>query len=59
MVYGTNPNQIVDLMDVYNQHMVSDDAVAYAENLKEVQEVRKTLENMNQHYKAVADQHKR
>ena len=60
MVYGTNSNQIVDLMDVSNQHIVSNDAVAYVENLKEVQEeVRKRLENVNQHYEAMVDQHRR
>jgi len=47
-------------MDVSNQHIVSNDAVAYVENLKEVQEeVRKRLENVSQHYEAMVDQHKR
>ena len=52
VVYGQNPNQVVDLMDVSNQPRASDDAIAYAENLREIQEeIRKKLENINQRYK--------
>ena len=60
VVYGQNPNQVVDLMDVSNQPRASDDAIAYAENLREIQEeVRKKLENINQRYKQAADRNRR
>lgn len=59
-VYGRNPNHVLDLVDISNLPRASDDAIAYAENLKEVQEeVRKKLEEMNQHYKNAADRKRR
>jgi len=47
-------NQIIDLIDDSNQPRVSDDATAYAKNLKDAQEVRQRLEKVNHHHKAAA-----
>ncbi|KAF8412801.1 hypothetical protein HHK36_000771 [Tetracentron sinense] len=52
--------KVVDLLDVTGQPHVSDDAVAYAENLKEIQDqVRQKLVEMNQRYKEASDGHRR
>ncbi|KAK4848298.1 hypothetical protein QYF36_011422 [Acer negundo] len=56
-MYGLNPNQIADLADMSNQSRVSDDVIAFVENLKEIQEnVRRRLIEMNQRYKKEKDQ---
>ena len=55
-VYGWIPNQITN---VSTHPQVSDDAIAFAENLKEIQEsVRQKLLQMNKHYKEAADRHR-
>ena len=37
-MYGRIPNQITDLLDVSTHPRISDDTIAFAENLKEVEE---------------------
>lgn len=56
IVYGRNPKGVLDLVQLPLGERISDDAVAFAEHLHQLQEeVRQKLQESNAKYKSIVD----